>query len=291
MAWSLPSFRITLVHGLKWCQRSSYTLLIHRPYLSLVLLLLLFVPMGNIILTIVLGPCYLYTSSLTNNVLFRFLGYGREAREEEQDWILAYYRLIDDLNIGNPLSSSWWKPKTNNKIEMGAVAKYRDRQNFAGTGVLSLGRDKETNAQYRYGYGDGDGSPTYTCAARNYLRNIGGKSYERMLSYGPIDIVYTWVNGSDPVWLAKKIKYQEEMMNGEKKGKESDSSKDSKEENLHNEGQTEVNSGRRRRRRRRPPKRAQAPPAAGPGRRPRRGGRGRAARGRCRRGPCRRWGP
>jgi hypothetical protein len=30
-----------------------------------------------------------------------------------------------------------------------------------------------------------------------------------VLSYGPIDVVYTWVNGSDPLWLQKKRRYAE----------------------------------------------------------------------------------
>ena len=42
----------------------------------------------------------------------------------------------------------------------------------------------------------------------NYRDNIGGIDLQEHLSYGPIDVVYTWVNGSDPVWLAKKEKYQ-----------------------------------------------------------------------------------
>ena len=40
------------------------------------------------------------------------------------------------------------------------------------------------------------------------MDNIGGQSFEEALSYGPIDVVYTWVNGSDPVWLAKKKAYE-----------------------------------------------------------------------------------
>lgn len=34
--------------------------------------------------------------------------------------------------------------------------------------------------------------------------NIGNVDMHHMLAYGPIDVVYTWVNGSDPKWLAKK---------------------------------------------------------------------------------------
>jgi hypothetical protein len=36
------------------------------------------------------------------------------------------------------------------------------------------------------------------------LDNLGHQSYEDLVAYGPIDVVYTWVNGSDPRWLAKK---------------------------------------------------------------------------------------
>ena len=34
--------------------------------------------------------------------------------------------------------------------------------------------------------------------------NIGGVNVEGSLAYGPIDVVYTWVNGSDPEWKQKK---------------------------------------------------------------------------------------
>ncbi|KAG6960705.1 hypothetical protein JG688_00009451 [Phytophthora aleatoria] len=34
--------------------------------------------------------------------------------------------------------------------------------------------------------------------------NIGGVKAEDFLSYGPIDVVYTWVNGTDPRWKAEK---------------------------------------------------------------------------------------
>ena len=42
----------------------------------------------------------------------------------------------------------------------------------------------------------------------NYEDNLGGIDMElEISSYGPIDVVYTWVNGSDPVWLLKKAKF------------------------------------------------------------------------------------
>jgi hypothetical protein len=39
---------------------------------------------------------------------------------------------------------------------------------------------------------------------QDYSDNIGHVHLERYLAYGPIDVVYTWVNGSDPIWLKKK---------------------------------------------------------------------------------------
>ena len=42
------------------------------------------------------------------------------------------------------------------------------------------------------------------CARKDFKDNIGGYDFEDELAYGPIDVVYTWVNGSDPVWLRKK---------------------------------------------------------------------------------------
>ncbi|KAH8044357.1 hypothetical protein JL722_14749 [Aureococcus anophagefferens] len=38
----------------------------------------------------------------------------------------------------------------------------------------------------------------------SFRDNIGGRDFESDLAYEPIDVVYTWVNGSDPVWLAAK---------------------------------------------------------------------------------------
>lgn len=42
------------------------------------------------------------------------------------------------------------------------------------------------------------------CAWNNFADNIGNLDLEADLSYGSIDVVYTWVNGSDPQWLARK---------------------------------------------------------------------------------------
>lgn len=41
----------------------------------------------------------------------------------------------------------------------------------------------------------------------NYRDNIGAVDMEWRLAFEPIDVVYTWVNGSDPVWKAAKNKY------------------------------------------------------------------------------------
>ena len=34
--------------------------------------------------------------------------------------------------------------------------------------------------------------------------NIGAKDFGTRLAYGPMDVVYTWVNGSDPWFLRQK---------------------------------------------------------------------------------------
>lgn len=50
-------------------------------------------------------------------------------------------------------------------------------------------------------------SSLYCNSIRKYYDNIGNVNTEKALSYGPIDVVYTWVNGSDSRWLAKKEKW------------------------------------------------------------------------------------
>ena len=52
--------------------------------------------------------------------------------------------------------------------------------------------------------GSGGGGDSFFCARRDFRDNIGGADFEETLAYGPIDVVYTWVNGSDPRWLRKK---------------------------------------------------------------------------------------
>lgn len=44
------------------------------------------------------------------------------------------------------------------------------------------------------------------CAAT--VDNIGDRSFARELCSEPIDVVYTWVNGSDPAWLAEMARYR-----------------------------------------------------------------------------------
>lgn len=43
---------------------------------------------------------------------------------------------------------------------------------------------------------------------REYRDNIGFSSYSSVLCYPQIDAVYTWVNGSDPVWFAEMEYYK-----------------------------------------------------------------------------------
>ena len=43
------------------------------------------------------------------------------------------------------------------------------------------------------------------CRRDDVTNNIGRRDAgQAARRYGPIDVVYTWVNGSDPVWLAAK---------------------------------------------------------------------------------------
>ncbi len=44
----------------------------------------------------------------------------------------------------------------------------------------------------------------YESTMHVFQDNIGGKYEALSLAYGPIDIVYTWVNGSDQIWSAEK---------------------------------------------------------------------------------------
>ncbi len=51
--------------------------------------------------------------------------------------------------------------------------------------------------------------------------NIASINTNYMLEYEPIDVVYTWVNGSDPIWLAKKDAYFQSFLkqNGQNNSK------------------------------------------------------------------------
>jgi hypothetical protein len=42
------------------------------------------------------------------------------------------------------------------------------------------------------------------CSVYNFKENIGNIHSEPFIAYEPIDVVFTWVNGSDPIWLKKK---------------------------------------------------------------------------------------
>lgn len=44
-----------------------------------------------------------------------------------------------------------------------------------------------------------------------YANNLGHRSYSSHLCYPVIDAVYTWVNGSDPVWLKEMLSYQRQL--------------------------------------------------------------------------------
>jgi hypothetical protein len=46
----------------------------------------------------------------------------------------------------------------------------------------------------------------YSCAAA--INNIGGGDFSEKLCHDPIDVVYTWVNGSDTKWLSEMLAYR-----------------------------------------------------------------------------------
>ena len=50
------------------------------------------------------------------------------------------------------------------------------------------------------------------CSDTDFSDNIGNLHLERYLAYGPIDAVYSWVNGSDPVWQAKKAHWTDKLL-------------------------------------------------------------------------------
>lgn len=48
----------------------------------------------------------------------------------------------------------------------------------------------------------------YSYCGGDYFDNIGNGDYSSHLCYPVIDAVYTWVNGSDPVWLKEMLFYK-----------------------------------------------------------------------------------
>ena len=40
--------------------------------------------------------------------------------------------------------------------------------------------------------------------------NIGYKDYSEFIRYPQIDAVYTWVNGSDPIWYKEMLEYKKQ---------------------------------------------------------------------------------
>lgn len=52
----------------------------------------------------------------------------------------------------------------------------------------------------------GDAACPHCCSGSS--DNIGGRSFAERLCAPPIDVVYTWVNGSDPLWLAQLSAYK-----------------------------------------------------------------------------------
>lgn len=48
------------------------------------------------------------------------------------------------------------------------------------------------------------GNGVYFCSKQDFRANIANQFSERYTAHEPIDVVYTWVNGSDPRWLSKK---------------------------------------------------------------------------------------
>ncbi len=49
-----------------------------------------------------------------------------------------------------------------------------------------------------------DATSRYYCSTYNFHNNIGNVQGELYTAFEPIDVVYTWVNGSDPRWREKK---------------------------------------------------------------------------------------
>lgn len=48
--------------------------------------------------------------------------------------------------------------------------------------------------------------------SNDYTNNLGHKPFNYHLCMPPIDAVYTWVNGSDPIWFEEMTKYKLEYL-------------------------------------------------------------------------------
>jgi len=43
------------------------------------------------------------------------------------------------------------------------------------------------------------------CSSMDFADNIGGVAAEEFMCESPIDVVYTWVNGSDPDFIRRRL--------------------------------------------------------------------------------------
>ena len=53
----------------------------------------------------------------------------------------------------------------------------------------------------------GGGGGSSVCASES--DNLGGRSFSYRNCAEPVDVVYTWVNGSDPVWFREMMRYRD----------------------------------------------------------------------------------
>lgn len=63
------------------------------------------------------------------------------------------------------------------------------------------------------GHGLCEGNPC--CGSEVAADNIAGRPFAGRLCFPPIDVVYTWVNGSDPVWLESMLRHKREHREAE----------------------------------------------------------------------------
>jgi hypothetical protein len=90
-----------------------------------------------------------------------------------------------------------------NHVDGPRLTREQQRQQLHGN---SRQRDTTISRESHYvhrEFSDGGVNRTFW-SEQDYGDNIGHVHLERYLAYGPIDVVYTWVNGSDPIWLKKK---------------------------------------------------------------------------------------